>query len=98
MLGGGGEVADAHGGRAAVAVVEGGQQRAVDPPLLRGALLGTRRIAGEDVPFVASPMHKQAFDLRTGRCLDDPDNPEVVVATYDARVVDGFVEVALRPS
>ena len=24
-----------------------------------------------EVPFVASPMHKHAFDLRTGRCLDD---------------------------
>ncbi|NBE56280.1 hypothetical protein GUY60_33580 [Streptomyces sp. YC537] len=25
------------------------------------------------VPVVASPMHKQGFDLRTGVCLDDPD-------------------------
>ena len=28
-----------------------------------------------DVPFVASPMHKQAFDLRTGQCLDDAARP-----------------------
>ncbi len=34
--------------------------------LARG-IVGTR---GE-IPFVASPMHKQAFDLRTGQCLDD---------------------------
>ncbi|MFJ8017628.1 nitrite reductase large subunit NirB [Streptomyces sp. NPDC096339] len=25
------------------------------------------------VPVVASPMHKQVFDLRTGVCLDDPE-------------------------
>ena len=33
----------------------------------------SRGIVGSrgDVPYVASPMHKQAFDLRTGRCLDD---------------------------
>ena len=24
------------------------------------------------VPFVASPVHKHGFDLRTGQCLDDP--------------------------
>ena len=34
--------------------------------LARG-IVGTRG----DVPFVASPMHKHAFDLRTGQCLDD---------------------------
>ncbi|MEU6993176.1 nitrite reductase (NAD(P)H) small subunit [Streptomyces sp. NPDC046465] len=31
-------------------------------------ILGIR----EGRPVVASPMHKQEFDLRTGRCLDDP--------------------------
>jgi nitrite reductase (NADH) small subunit len=43
-----------------------------------------------DVPFVASPMHKQAFDLRTGQCLDDAD---VRIPTYDVRVLDGDVLV-----
>ncbi len=61
--------------------------------LARG-IIGTRSVDGEDVPFVASPMHKQAFDLRTGECLDDR---AVAVATYDVRVVDGVVEVAPRP-
>ncbi|KAA1428213.1 nitrite reductase small subunit NirD [Nocardioides antri] len=60
--------------------------------LARG-IVGTRTVDGEDVPFVASPMHKQAFDLRTGQCLDDPT---VTVATYDVRVVDGVVEVGPR--
>ena len=53
--------------------------------LARG-IVGTRG----DIPFVASPMHKQAFDLRTGQCLDDA---EVRVPTYDVRVDDGLVFV-----
>ncbi len=53
--------------------------------LARG-IVGTRG----DVSFVASPMHKQAFDLRTGQCLDDA---EVRVPAYDVRVVDGIVLV-----
>jgi nitrite reductase (NADH) small subunit len=46
-----------------------------------------------DVPFVASPMHKHAFDLRTGRCLDDP---HVSVPSYDVRVAEGVVLVGRR--
>ena len=53
--------------------------------LARG-IVGTR---GE-VPVVASPMHKQAYDLRTGQCLDDA---AVRVPTYDVRVDDGVVLV-----
>jgi nitrite reductase (NADH) small subunit len=60
--------------------------------LARG-IVGTKLVDGEDVPFVASPMHKQAFDLRTGQCLDDAT---VVVTTYDVRIVDGVVEVGPR--
>ena len=56
--------------------------------LARG-IVGTRG----DVPFVASPMHKHAFDLRTGRCLDDA---HVSVPSYDVRVVDGVVLVGHR--
>ncbi len=46
-----------------------------------------------DVPFVASPRHGHAFDLRTGHCLDDAG---VTVAVYDVRLVDGTVEVGPR--
>jgi nitrite reductase (NADH) small subunit len=64
--------------------------------LARG-IVGTRTatIDGEEaqVPFVASPLHKQAFDLRTGVCLDDAS---VRVATYDVRVVEGVVLVGPR--
>jgi nitrite reductase (NADH) small subunit len=41
---------------------------------------------------VASPLHKQVFDLCTGACLDDP---AVTVPVYPARVRDGLVEVGL---
>jgi nitrite reductase (NADH) small subunit len=46
-----------------------------------------------DVPFVASPAHKHGFDLRTGQCLDDP---QVSVAAYAVKVVDGVVLVGHR--
>jgi len=57
--------------------------------VLSRGIVGTRG----DIPFVASPMHKQAFDLRTGQCLDDPS---VSVPTYAVRVVDGIVQVGPR--
>jgi nitrite reductase (NADH) small subunit len=60
--------------------------------LARG-IVGTRTVDGKTVDVVVSPMHKQAFDLRTGRCLDDP---AVRVATYDVVVVDGMVLVGAR--
>jgi len=41
---------------------------------------------------VASPVYKQSFDLTTGQCLDDP---EVSVPTFEVRVLDGHVQVAL---
>jgi len=56
--------------------------------LARG-IVGTRG----DVPFVASPMHKQAFDLRTGACLDDGS---VTVPAFEVRVEDGMVQVGPR--
>lgn len=59
--------------------------------VLSRGIVGTRG----DIPFVASPMHKQAYDLRTGTCLDDES---VSVPTYDVRVVDGVVQVGHRSS
>ena len=56
--------------------------------LARG-IVGTRG----DIPFVASPMHKHPFDLRTGKCLDDES---VKVPAYDVRVEDGIVLVGPR--
>jgi nitrite reductase (NADH) small subunit len=63
-------------------------------PFDRHATLA-RGIVGRDgeVPFVASPVHKHAFDLRTGQCLDDP---HVCVAAYDVKVAEGMVLVGHR--
>jgi nitrite reductase (NADH) small subunit len=60
------------------------------------AFVLSRGILGDrgGVPKVASPIFKQSFDLRTGRCLDDP---AVAVRAYPARVVDGRVEVLFEP-
>jgi nitrite reductase (NADH) small subunit len=57
--------------------------------VLSRGIVGTRG----DVPFVASPLHKQAFDLRTGQCLDDA---AVRVPAYDVRVEEGTVLVGPR--
>lgn len=52
----------------------------------------SRGIVGSkgDVDYVASPMHRQAFDLRSGTCLDDE---AVRLPIYDVDVVDGVVWV-----
>jgi nitrite reductase (NADH) small subunit len=58
-----------------------------------GANVMARGLVGsrQDVPTVASPMHKQSFDLRTGQCLDDA---AVSLRVWPVRVVDGWVEIA----
>jgi nitrite reductase (NADH) small subunit len=62
----------------------------IDP--FSGAAVLSRGIVGDlgGVPVVASPMHKQHFDLRTGACVDDPG---VRVAVYPVRVEDGTIMV-----
>ena len=56
--------------------------------LARG-VVGTRG----DVPFVASIAHQHAFDLRTGRCLDDS---HVSIAAYEVKVLEGVVLIGHR--
>jgi nitrite reductase (NADH) small subunit len=41
---------------------------------------------------IASPIYKQCFDLATGRSLDQP---EIGLASYPCRVVDGVVHVGV---
>ena len=59
------------------------------PVLARGivASVGERAV-------VASPLHKQRFDLRNGECLDDPG---VAVRVWPVEVDDGVVRVAHFP-
>jgi nitrite reductase (NADH) small subunit len=58
-----------------------------------GANVLARGIVGDvdGEVFVASPIHKQRFDLRTGACLDADG---IRVAVHATRTVDGYVEVA----
>ncbi|CAN0625188.1 nitrite reductase subunit NirD [Burkholderia multivorans] len=76
-------VADAAGGVFAIANVDPASRAAV---LSRG-LIGN---LGERV-VVASPLYKHHFDLRTGECLEAPEQS---VTTYPSRVENGFVWVA----
>ena len=59
-----------------------------------GAFVLSRGIVGSkgDTPKVASPVYKQAFDLTTGQCLDDPS---VEVMAFPVRVRDGRVLVGV---
>jgi nitrite reductase (NADH) small subunit len=65
----------------------------LDP--VSGAMVMSRGIVGSrgEVDVLVSPMHKQAYDLATGQCLD---LPEVWLGTHAVRVVGGDVEVSLR--
>ena len=66
----------------------------LDP--VSGAAVLARGIVGTrgEAPTVASPMHKQVYDLRTGECLDLPG---VRVPAYRVRLRDGVVEVGVEP-
>lgn len=61
-----------------------------------GANVLSRGIVGANgaVATVASPLRKHRFDLTTGTCLDDPG---VVVAVHEVRLVDDVVEIRPRP-
>jgi nitrite reductase (NADH) small subunit len=81
------------GAQVAIFRTHDGALNAIDnfDPYARANVL-SRGIVGSrgDAPTVASPMHKQVYDLRTGVCLDLPG---VAVATYPVHCRDGMVEV-----
>ncbi|WP_153506585.1 nitrite reductase small subunit NirD [Cumulibacter manganitolerans] len=60
-------------------------------------IVGSRIVDDAEVPTIASPMYKQVFDLRDGRCLAEP---EVSLGSWPVRVVRGAVEVRVgaRPT
>jgi nitrite reductase (NADH) small subunit len=60
-----------------------------DANVLARGIVGS---AGDRV-YVASPMYKQRFDLRTGECLDAAG---VSVDVWPARAADGWVQVLTR--
>lgn len=63
-------------------------------PFSRASVLA-RGIVGmrAGVPFVGSPQHRHAFDLRSGQCLDVD---HVSVPSYEVKVSDGMVLVGSR--
>jgi nitrite reductase (NADH) small subunit len=90
----------------AVCVLVGGEQVALvrtrtgdvhavsnlDP--VSGAMVMSRGLVGSrgEREVLISPMHKQAYDLLTGECLDRDD---VWLTVHEVRVVDGDVEIGL---
>ncbi|MGW8483783.1 nitrite reductase small subunit NirD [Microbacterium sp. NPDC055903] len=58
-----------------------------------GANVMSRGIVGTrgDTPTVASPMHKQVFDLRTGACLDAQGKEPLALRVWTVQVQDGDV-------
>ncbi|WP_104042924.1 nitrite reductase small subunit NirD [Arthrobacter sp. ZGTC412] len=43
-------------------------------------------------PTIASPLHKEVYDLETGECFSTPG---LRLATFSIRILDGFVEIEL---
>jgi nitrite reductase (NADH) small subunit len=61
-----------------------------------GAHVMSRGIVGTrgDAATIASPLHKQVFDLRTGRCLDPLGREPRDLRTWAVRLEGGVVLVA----
>jgi nitrite reductase (NADH) small subunit len=80
-------------GRQVAVVYTAGEVFAVDnyDPFSHAFVI-SRGIVGDKggCPMIASPIYKQAFDLRTGQCLDDPT---VSLQTWEVRIRNGRVEV-----
>jgi len=81
------------GERVAIFLLADGGAFAIDDcDPFTGSYVLSRGLVGDvdGVPTVASPIYKQRFDLRTGRCLDDAS---VRVRTWPVRIEDGWVQV-----
>ena len=60
-----------------------------------GAHVMARGITGSrgSRPTIASPLHKEVYDLETGECFG---SPELSLPSYRTRIVDGFIDVEVR--
>ena len=66
-----------------------------DAPVIARGLIGSidsdgGEGRGDSIPTVASPLHKQRFDLRTGECLADETQK---LDTYEVRIELDRVQV-----
>ena len=83
------------GTSAAIFLLDDGAVQAVgniDPyfgaPVICHGIVGDRG----GVPTVASPLGKQVFCLRTGRCLDDL---EVALPVFETTILDGVIQLSI---
>ena len=58
-------------------------------PVMARGIVGSRG----DRPTIASPLHKQVYDLGTGECFSDGS---LALRTYRTRIVGGMIEVELE--
>src|SRR5262249_29587070 len=83
-------------GRQVALVARAGELFAVDnfDPFSKAYVI-SRGIVGDKrgVPMIASPIYKNAFDLRTGQSLDDPS---VRLQVWPVRVRGGRVEILVE--
>jgi len=65
-----------------------------------GANVISRGIVGSrgDVPTVASPLHKQIFDLRTGECIETHGKPPAALRVWPVAIDDRVVYVRMPES
>lgn len=63
-----------------------------------GAHVISRGIVGTrgDAPTIASPMHKQVFDLRTGECLESHGRPALSLAVWSVQMSGDDVYVRVE--
>ncbi len=55
-------------------------------PVMARGIVGSRG----DRPTIASPLHKEVYDLGTGECFTDTS---LTLRTYRTRIVGGMIEV-----
>ncbi|MGF6823417.1 nitrite reductase (NADH) small subunit [Microbacterium sp. ZKA21] len=60
-----------------------------------GANVMSRGIVGSkgETPTIASPMHKQIFDLRTGECLEAQGKDPVALRVWPITLIDGAIHL-----
>ena len=58
-------------------------------PVMARGILGSRG----DRPTIASPLHKEVYDLGTGECFTDVT---LALRIYRTRIVGGMIEVELE--
>ncbi len=59
-----------------------------------GAMVMARGILGSRGarPTIASPLHKEVYDLETGECFG---NPGLRLPTFTTRIDEGYIEIEL---